>query len=70
MYVLIVVNYDGEIVVDVLTVLQRQKSNSITVKKIMHCHNILHVGTNTLDIDLDMARKTLKEKVTKHKNSE
>ena len=33
MYLLIVVNFDGEIVVDVLTVLQRQKSNSIKVKE-------------------------------------
>ena len=33
MYVLIVLNYDGEIVVDVLTVLQRQKSNYIKVKE-------------------------------------
>ena len=70
MYVLRVVNYDGEIVVIVLTVLQRQKSNSIKVKKVMHCHNIFHVGMNTLDIDLNMALITLKVKVTKHKNSE
>ena len=70
MYVLRVVNYDGEIVVDVLTVLQRQKSNSIKVKKKMPCHNILHVGMNTLDINLNMAHSNLKVKVTKHKNSE
>ena len=70
MYVLIVANYDGEIAVVVLTVLQRQKSNSIKAKKIMHCHNILHVGMNTLDIDLNMAHLNLKVKVTKHKKNE
>ena len=67
MYVLRVVNYDGEIVVIVLTVLRRQKSYSIKAKKIMHCHNILHVGMNTLDIELDMAHKSKSYKAQKQR---